>query len=146
MAKRYYWLKLKEDFFTSPKIKKLRSVAGGDTYTLIYLELQLLSIKNEGKLIFEHLEDSLAEELALILDEREQDVSFLLTYLERYGLIEYLSEDEALLPEAASSFGSESAVASRVRKHRERKKLEALEGAKPITAQLTATRYTVTRL
>ena len=43
MAKRYYWLKLKDDYLDSPKIKKLRKIAGGDTYTIIYLKMQLLS-------------------------------------------------------------------------------------------------------
>ena len=43
--KRYYWLKLKDDFFRQPKIKKLRQIAGGDTYTVIYLKLQLLSLQ-----------------------------------------------------------------------------------------------------
>lgn len=30
MAKRYYWLKLKADWFSDKRIKKLRSIAGGD--------------------------------------------------------------------------------------------------------------------
>ena len=30
--KRYYWLKLSEDFFRQKEIKKLRRIAGGDTY------------------------------------------------------------------------------------------------------------------
>ena len=38
--RRYYWLKLKDDFFKDKKIKKLRQLAGGDTYTIIYLKLQ----------------------------------------------------------------------------------------------------------
>ena len=42
---RYYWLKLKDDFFTSKRIKKLRNLAGGDTLTIIYLKMQLKSIK-----------------------------------------------------------------------------------------------------
>ena len=48
MAKRYYWLKLKDDFFTSKEIKKLRRVAGGDTYTIIYQIMLLLAIKSDG--------------------------------------------------------------------------------------------------
>lgn len=43
--KRYYWLKLMDDFFDSKRIKKLRKMAGGDTYTIIYLKMQLLSLK-----------------------------------------------------------------------------------------------------
>ena len=42
MAKKYYWLKLKKDFFNSKEMKKLRRIAGGDTYTVIYLKMQLV--------------------------------------------------------------------------------------------------------
>ena len=69
MAKKYYWLRLKDDWFNSKVIKKLRKIAGGDTYTIIYLKMQLLSLKNEGKLYYEGVEDSFEEELALDLDE-----------------------------------------------------------------------------
>ena len=58
MSKRYYWLKLQKDFFTQPKIKKLRKIAGGDTYTIIYLKMQLLSLNNGGKLFFEGIEEN----------------------------------------------------------------------------------------
>ena len=73
--KRYYWLKLKEDYFNSPKIKKLRKIAGGDTYTIIYLKMQLLSIKNNGIIEFEKIEPTFQEELALKLDEDVENVS-----------------------------------------------------------------------
>lgn len=67
MAKRYYWLKLKDDYLDSPKIKKLRKIAGGDTYTIIYLKMQLLSVKNQGVIEYEGIEQTFAEELALKL-------------------------------------------------------------------------------
>ena len=53
--KKYYWLKLMNDFFTQPRIKKLRKIAGGDTYTIIYLKLQLLSLKTNGVLVLKVL-------------------------------------------------------------------------------------------
>ena len=49
--KQYYWLKLKDDFFRQKEIKKLRKIAGGDTYTIIYLKMLLLAIKEENKLL-----------------------------------------------------------------------------------------------
>ena len=48
MAKRYYWLKLKADWFSDKRIKKLRSIAGGDTHTIIYLKMMVLSLKDGG--------------------------------------------------------------------------------------------------
>ena len=122
MAKKYYWLKLKEDFFEQRVIKKLRKIAGGDTYTIIYLKLQLLAMKNDGKLIFENVEDDFASEMALELDEDVENVKVTLMYLEKNNLIETISKDEFFLPEVLEVTGSETASAIRVREHRERKK------------------------
>ena len=67
--KRYYWLKLKDNFFNEKAIKKLRNIAGGDTYTIIYLKLLLKSMKTGGKLYFDGIEDNFCKELALDIDE-----------------------------------------------------------------------------
>ena len=48
MGKRYYWLKLPDDFFRQKAIIKLRKIAGGDTYTVIYLKMLLTAIKQDG--------------------------------------------------------------------------------------------------
>ena len=81
VGKRYYWLKLKEDYFNSPKIKKLRKIAGGDTYTIIYLKMQLLSIKNEGIIQFEQIEPTFEEEIALKIDEDIDNVAITLAFI-----------------------------------------------------------------
>lgn len=120
--KRYYWLKLKEDFFTQPRIKKLRRIAGGDTYTLIYLKLQLLSIKNSGTLIFEGIEDDFIEELALTIDEEVDNVKFTVMYLINQGLMEEVEKDEYALVEARQNIGSETASTIRSRRSREQQK------------------------
>lgn len=124
MAKKYYWLKLKSDFFTSKAMKKLRRIAGGDTYTIIYLKLQLYSLKDEGKLYFEGVEDSFAEELALALDEDEDNVRVTLTFLERMGLIQKIDDAQYLLSEVPYLIGSESDSAERVRTFRAKKALQ----------------------
>ena len=67
--KRYYWLKLMDDFFASKRIKKLRKLAGGDTYTIIYLKMQLLSLNRGGYLEYTGLEDEFYKEVALDIDE-----------------------------------------------------------------------------
>ena len=46
--KKYFWLKLERDFFRSKAIKRLRKQAGGDTYTIIVMELQLQAIGSNG--------------------------------------------------------------------------------------------------
>lgn len=122
MAKKYVWLKLKEDFFQQRVIKKMRKIAGGDTYTIIYLKLQLLSLTDEGKLFYEGVEDTFAEEMALAIDEEVENVKVTIMFLEKNGLLERVDADEYTLLEVINSIGSESAVAERVRRHREKQK------------------------
>jgi predicted phage replisome organizer len=131
--KKYYWLKLRDDFFAQKEIKKLRKLAGGDTFTIIYLKLQLLSIKNEGTVYFESIEDSFAEEMALALDEDVGNVKMTLFFLEKCGLIEEISDSEYFLPEARENIGKESGSAERMRKHRQNKRL--VTGDERVTSQ-----------
>lgn len=118
MAKKFYWLKMETDYLSSPKIKKLRKIAGGDTYTIIYLKMQLLSVKNGGFLEYSGIEPSFAEEIALILDEDEDNVKVTVNFLESMGLLVSGENGEFLLPEAAEKIGSESESAERVRRFR----------------------------
>jgi predicted phage replisome organizer len=120
--RRFYWLKLKEDFFDSKRIKKLRRLAGGDTLTIIYLKMQLKSIKTDGVLTYTGLEKSFAEELALDLDENPEDVGLLLNYLLSVGLIETDDKVNFLLPYAVESTGSEGVSAERMRNARAKQK------------------------
>lgn len=122
MAKKYYWLKLRNDWFGDKRIKKLRSIAGGDTYTIIYLKMQLLSLKNEGKLFFEGVEDDFVSELALDLDEEVENVKITVSFLMKNGMLELNNTDEYLLTEVPETIGSETAGAERVRKFRNNKK------------------------
>lgn len=121
MEKRYYWLKLKEDFFRDLKIKKLRKIAGGDTYTIIYLKMQLLSLKNQGVLEYTKVENSFEEEIALAIDEDVENVAVTIAYLTQNGLLEEINESQFLLNGAVKCIGSETEVAARVRKCREMK-------------------------
>ena len=121
MAKKFYWLKLKNDFFNNREIKKLRNIAGGDTYTIIYLKMQLKSLKNNGKLYYEGFEDDFISELALDIDENPENVKITLLYLEKHNLIDKQiigNIEEYILPIVQNSTGSESASAARVRRHR----------------------------
>ena len=128
MNKRYYWLKLMDDFFTSKRIKKLRNLAGGDTYTIIYLKMQLKSLKTDGYLYFDGIMDDFAEELALDLDEKEDDVRITINYLLSVGLLEMgESEKEYKLTYMDKLIGSEGASAQKVRDFREREKEKRLQ-------------------
>jgi predicted phage replisome organizer len=123
MAKKMYWLKFKDDFFDQKEIKKLRRIAGGDTYVLIYLKMLLKSIKTDGVLAYDGIEDTFEDELALDLNEDTENVKIVVSYLLRYGLVIRIdNDDKYALIYAGDNIGSESESAARVRHFRERQK------------------------
>lgn len=123
-VKRFFWLKLKEDFFKQKEIKLLRKIAGGDTHTIIYLKILLLSLKNNGKVYFEGVTDNFFEEIALEIDEDIENVAICMKFLEQKGLLIYDTEDSASLTAIPEMIGSESESARRMRKHRQNKVLQ----------------------
>lgn len=138
--KKYYWLKLQKDFFKDPRIKKLRRIAGGDTYACIYLELMLLSLETDGILTYEGIEPTFEAELSLIIDEDETNIRVVLDFLLSQGLLERF-ENKFSLRQVLSLIGSESDSAERVRKLRAKKKEpEALQ----CNAQVTECNENVT--
>lgn len=117
-SKKYYWLKLPKDFFEDRAIKKLRSIAGGDTYTIIYLKMLLRTLEDGGKFVYEGIEDSIIEEIALDIDEKEEDVSVAVNYLIKKGLM-ICTDNEAELTRMHEMIGSETDKAKLMRKKRE---------------------------
>lgn len=139
--KRYYWLKLKEDFFADIRMKRLRKISAGGTYTIIYLKLLLLSLRDEGKLYFEKVDETFIKELALVIDETEDDIVLTLQYLERVGLLEVVSEDEYFLTELPNLIGSETGWASKKRQYR--KQIKQLTDRTMSSACLTDVRQEI---
>ena len=123
-SKKYYWIKLKTDFFNQKEVKKLRKIAGGDTYTIIYLKLQLLSAKADGVIKYDGTEKDLIEQLELELDEDRDNISITLSFLQANQLIEQINNTDYLLNKACDSIGKEGTSAERVRRHREQKALQ----------------------
>ncbi len=126
-GKRYYWLKLKDDFFLDPRIKKLRKIAGGDTYTVIFLKLMLMTVNSDGVLVHEGIEKNLSDELALKLDEDGKNVEATLIFMQNMQLLKEINPQTFDIPQVRNLTGSESQSAPRVRQHRLNKKLETLQ-------------------
>lgn len=126
MSKRYFWLKLKNDFFSQKEIKMLRRIAGGDTYTIIYLKMLLKSLKNDGKIYYDGIADNMIEEIALDIDEDVDNVQITFNFLMNKNLIRFSEDDEINMENIASMIGSETDAARRKRKQRKReqKRLE----------------------
>lgn len=118
--KRYYWLKLSTDFFNSLEIKRLRKMAGGDTFTIIYLKLMIMSLKDDGYINYEGICENIAEELAIKLDEDTDNVNMTLVFLHKVGLLKSVDENVTHLVQVEELTGSENESAQRVRKHRQR--------------------------
>ena len=131
-TKKYFWLKLKEDFFEDKMIRYLRKLPDGNAIVIVFLKMQLKSLKTEGFIKYDGILPTCEDELALILDEDVNLVKFTITALERVGAVERWDNDTLYISALQPLIGSESAVAERVRKHRAKKK--ALEGGEALPA------------
>ena len=117
--KRYYWIQLAQDFFKSKEMKLLRKIAGGDTHTIIYLKIMLISLEDGGHIYYDGLADNLAEEIALVIDENVEDIKITLIFLESKGLLTRKNDRDYFLEQVPEMVGSETASTRRSRKHRE---------------------------
>lgn len=124
-TKRYYWLKLKEDFFRQKEIKQLRKIAGGPVYTIIYLKMLLRCMSENGRLYFEGVENDFASELALDIDESVEDVRMTLNFLQAKGILVQCNAAEWEVLTAKEMTGSECDSARRMRRMRQQNAIVA---------------------
>ena len=132
-TKRYYWLKLKSDFFNNLRMKKLRTIAGGDTYTIIYLKMQLLSLQDDGFLYYEGVEDSFEQEIALLINENVEDVKITISFLMSNDLMQETEKGKYELMETRTCIGSETDKAEFMRKLREKNNKEKIKDSNNVT-------------
>lgn len=133
MARKYYWLKLKEDFFDDKYIKLLKKMPSGPDMVIIYLKLQLRSLKTDGLLKYDNLLPTCEEELAMIIDEPLELVRLTIGALTRMNLIEKLDNQSLYMIAMQELIGNESDSAKRVREFREKQK--ALQGCYNVTQE-----------
>ncbi|WP_052740580.1 phage replisome organizer N-terminal domain-containing protein [Christensenella hongkongensis] len=116
--KRFFWLKLKEDFFDEKSVRYLRKLPQGDSIVIVYLKMLLKSLRDEGMIKYERILPTATEELALYLDEPETVVALSITAFLKMGLVEQWDNDTYYMAALQHMIGSESASAERVRRHR----------------------------
>ncbi len=122
---RFYWLKLKEDFFEDDAIEWLEEQKNGKEYALFYLKLCLKSLKSNGTLIRRvgtMLVPYDTEKLAEITRSDFDTVVVAMELLKQIGLIEILDSGAIYISSLADMVGSESRSAERMRQLRERRK------------------------
>ena len=120
--KRYFCLKIKEDWFSGTTEKYLKSLPAGDSLLITYLKIQLMSLKTEGFLKYERLLPSAEEEIAMLIDEPVNNVRLLINVLLKTGAIERLDDNSLYLLSLQNLIGSEGSSTDRVRRFRERQK------------------------
>ncbi len=124
--KKYYWLKLKEDFFEEKQVKYLRGLPDGEKLVIAYLKMQLKSLRTEGFLKYDQILPSSEEELAMALDEDVNIIKLLIGALIQVKAIEKLDDGSFYMIAMQELIGKEGQSAERVRNFRERQKQKAL--------------------
>jgi len=114
--KRYFWFRMYSDFFQSRRVKKLRKLS--DTHLIVYLKMQLKAICHDGLLVYEDIDSSFYDEVAIDIEEDEDVVSQTIDFLLSHGLAEPVSSSSIYLPYAVKNVGSEGASALRKRASR----------------------------
>lgn len=133
MTKRYYWLKLNENFFEREEIKIIENMANGKDYIIFYLKLLLKSIKSEGRLLFRDVIPYTPDMLSAITGTDVDTVKIATDLFIKLELMEVWDDGTLFMKEIQNMIGSETDVARRVRKHRERKALEEPPKTEPKT-------------
>lgn len=119
-AKRYYWLKLGNTYFSQLEQKKMRKQKDGMNMQVIYLRMMLLSIDKDGYIYYQGVYDSIEEELAEEFSEDIELVQRTVEYLQDNNMLE-VNDSDYFLPQAVEYTGSECYSAERMRRLRERR-------------------------
>lgn len=137
--KRYYWLKLKEDFFEEDTIAWLEEQENGKDYALFYLKLCLKSLKTNGLLIRSVgniLVPYDVKKLAEITNTDYDTALVAMELLKKIGLVEILDTGEIYLTKLHEMVGSETNKAISMRRLREQRKTEELPEGNIVTELL----------
>lgn len=121
--KKYYWLKLKRDFFKRHDVRIIEQMPNGKDYILFYLKMLLESIDHEGALRFNETIPYNEQMLSVITDTNVDIVRAAMKLFVALGMVEILEDSTIYMNEVQRLIGSETAAAERVRKHRENRKL-----------------------
>ena len=135
-TKIYFWLKIDKKFFDNIFIKRLKTVPGGYTMTVIYIRLMLESLESDCILYYEGYFDNLKEELALKLDVSEDDIDMTMAYFTKCGLIQIDEDKNAELPQAKALVQQETNQAAYMRGYR-KKQQEQKENLTMLSKTLT---------
>lgn len=118
--RRFYWMKLPNDYFRQLFQRKMRKQSSGIEMQVIYLKMLLYSIDKNAVIPFQGVYESIEEELAEELGEESEMVKETIDFLEANQRLER-TENGIFLPEALERVGSEGTSAERMRNMRRRR-------------------------
>ena len=118
--KKYYYLRLKDNFFDSDELKILESMKDGYLYSNILLKLYLRSLKNDGKLVVNDRIPYNAEMLASVTGHQIGTVKQALSIFKDLGLIDVLENGAIYMLDIQNFIGRGSNEADRKREYRQR--------------------------
>ena len=124
--KKYYWLKLKDNFFDSEEMKIIESQDKNSAYQILYLKLCLLSLKNDGCLSFKGCLPYDHKMLSTILRIDIDTVRVGLELFKSLGLVDKLESGIMFMSDIESLIGKGSSEADRKVLFRERIKKQRL--------------------
>lgn len=137
--KKYYYLRLKEDFFESDEIKIIESQPNGYMYSNILLKLYLKSLKRNGKLMVTDFIPYTLETLSKVLGHNIDIVRNAIAIFKEFKLIDELPNGAIYITEIQNYIGQSSSEADRKREYRvkieEEKKLLEKEQMSQIKGQ-----------
>ena len=113
--KKYYYLRLKDNFFDSDELKILESMKDGYLYSDILLKLYLRSLKNDGKLVVNDRIPYNAEMLASVTGHQVGTIKQALSMFKELGLIEILENGAIYMLDIQNFIGKGSTEADRQR-------------------------------
>ena len=121
--KKFYWLKLKRDFFKRHDIRIIEAMPNGKDYILFYLKLLLESIDHEGQLRFSDTIPYNEQMLSVITNTNIDVVRSAMDIFKELNMIDIFDDQTIYMAEVNKLIGSETTSAERVRKHRQSQKL-----------------------
>ena len=113
--KKYYYLRLKDNFFDSDELKILESMKDGYLYSNILLKLYLRSLKNDGKLVVNERIPYNSEMLASVTGHQVGTINQALSMFKELGLIEVLENGAIYMLDIQNFIGKGSTEADRQR-------------------------------
>ena len=116
--KKYYWLKLKRDFFKRHDIRIIESMPNGKDYILFYLKLLLESIDHEGKLRFNDTIPYNEQMLSVITNTNIDIVKSAMEMFKELNMVEIYNDQTIYMAEVEKLIGSETKWAEKKRVQR----------------------------